>query len=537
MEKIISPQPQKKEDVKKSVPTVQGSFLSKIKERKNPFVKTPEEKAEAEAKSNAETEKKWRENYLKDKALHKAKQEKEQQEAKTKQENEEALTAQLMAYLEGNSPQELHKAMDMVVERDQANDEEGFEDMVKNPIADKLGYDRKKDTKTNITEGVDKIFQKIAIPISTAARDVKDAFYILRGLKDSKEFLEKFSPKNIKKYAIEKTKSLAGTTREIIEKASGLAGKINSVLKLFKDIKIPVSVDPILGTIASAQSIFFGAFDAITEGIHMGKSCLNLFDMVGNSQRLERKQEQKKNQKSTLPNALDDDIDENNLTEELIKINRKRIHRGAFIVFVESTKIIGDVLTISGNIATLASGGTAAPGSEVVSKLGTGLKIGASALKTANTVRRGAGQFLRNKTDRFEQGKTGGLDGIVGRFGSWANKNLGAGIDTSKASRHKRENYGQMGKTIFSLMGNFHQKPDINKAKNIKSYINATGVNYDTFIKNTQGKPNEAALMLFSAMKTRQASDKIHTDAEEMYGKNKLHTLNKIVKKSTEQHK
>lgn len=508
-----------------------GSGVGDLLRGKNPFIKTPEQKAEI-----AERKQEKKQKYeAKKQKKQKAKQDQEEQIAKKAQAKDDSFVADLMDYIENTPPNELNFAMDTIIAREQAGDEIGLGELVKNGVADKIGYDRQKSTSENIKDGVadavgyDRekgLVENVKKSFENTKNAILNAFDIVKHLKQAKDFFsDMLFGKKTDKW--EKAQNVMNMLQDITAKGQGLIAKVSSAIGLFKKI-IPPITGPITSIISSSNAIFSTALSTIIEGINMARSGVSMIDMMHNQKKLKEREKQK-----GAENMTNDNVDEEHLTAELIKINGKRINRGWFIASTQIGEITGSLMSLGGSITTLASGGIAAPASEALSIAGTSVGIASKATRIGASIARTGKQFVRDKTNNRAQGKKGFFNDTVGLVGHGlnviSNKAMKTNaIDTSKTSTHKRANYGQMGKSIFSLMSNFNQNPDIGKAKSIKSYIFATGVSYEKFA-TTKGNPDAAALMLYSAMKMRQASDKSHTDAKEMYGKNSLDTRNRII--------
>lgn len=154
------------------------------------------------------------------------------------------------------------------------------------------------------------------------------------------------------------------------------------------------------------------------------------------------------------------------LARELKKVNRKRIIRGA-------VNISADALMIAGDIATLSGVGASA---------GVGLKVGAAGVKIGSKLARFAKQKYRN-SGRGDQSKTS---------------------DAKHAKRVTNIKF------IFQMIKNLQPSDPEKETKaiRIKTYIEATGTGFKNFIKY-KANPQAAAKLLYSAMKKREAGDKV----------------------------
>ena len=170
---------------------------------------------------------------------------------------------------------------------------------------------------------------------------------------------------------------------------------------------------------------------------------------------------------TTGPNA--DSAKEFKLARELKKTNRKRIIR-------QSALIGADVLTIAGEIATLTGVGA---------EVGVGLKIGAAGIK-------------------------GGMK--IGRFLKQKYRDSGRG-DQRKSSQGKHKTRVDNIKFIFQMIKNLSTSDPQKevKANRIKIYIEASGANFNTFIKY-KTEPIKAAKLLYTAMKKREAGDEVSAE-------------------------
>jgi hypothetical protein len=157
------------------------------------------------------------------------------------------------------------------------------------------------------------------------------------------------------------------------------------------------------------------------------------------------------------------------LARELKKVNRKRIIRGTI-------NISADALTIAGDIATLSGVGAG---------VGVGLKVGAAGVKMGSKLARFAKQKYRD-SGRGDQSKTSG-------------------------AKHAKRVTNI--KFIFQMIKNLQPSDPEKETKaiRIKTYIEATGTSFESFIKH-KANPQAAAKLLYSAMKKREAADEVSAE-------------------------
>ncbi len=280
--------------------------------------------------------------------------------------------------------------------------------------------------------------------------------------------------------------------------AISLAGMI---IQVGLDVaNITKSIYDVVGTAAPGAleaaipglGIVMATIDIIQQGVEIAKAVQNFRKMSGFKEELktnlkgsnpevftseksgifgrfrsnDRTVEDKLEQATAVQGEGGDNAREYALAREFKKVNRKRIIRG-------SINIAADALTIAGDIATLSGIGAGA---------GVGLKVGAAGVKGGM----GLARFLKQKA-----------------------RDKGFG-DQNKTSTKKHEKRVQHIKFIYQMIKNLKPYDPEKEAKaiRIKTYIEASGASFKAFIKYT-ADPQAAANLLYSAMKKREAGDKV----------------------------
>ncbi len=432
--------------------------------------------------------------------------------------NEKDPIKQLVIYLKTTSPDALDEAMNNVVANEHASDKIGFVAGVKNTAFDAIGYGNGNSIKEDIAQEAGYDLQKsfvenIKIGYAKIKDDFSVAFDKIKNLKKAKLVLEVITEKtDIGKLSEKKLAKLNEGTQaveEIINYGESSGQSISQGLSYFKSIAKKIPGAAIL--LSDIEDIVIGGLGMINESVMVAKSTIAVAEMKANKLRIKKSA----------------DKGEMELNDQLIKTNEKRIKRGNSLVETNVMKISGAIIGLAGGISTIATGGSAFPITGAIMAVGNIIKGSAKAIEAGRAVFRGVKQFFRDSVEKVaEAEKNGTKAGLTDRIAAGIGRTFGA--DSNKSSRKKREKYAKIGKSIFSLMRNFQKEPETSKMTSIKSYIFATGINYDNFIQETVSKPNQAALMLYTAAKKRQSSDEIQTDSAKMYGQNKMNSINEI---------